>query len=54
MQMDLNHDGVLQFDEFKVGFILFSEMKMKVSSLKCDVFTTDSYRQRHMIQKKNS
>ena len=33
--MDLNHDGVLQFDEFKVGSKLFSEMKMKVSFLKC-------------------
>ena len=33
-QMDLNHDGVLQFDEFKLVCRILSENKLKVRSSK--------------------
>ena len=33
-QMDLNQDGVLQFDEFKLGCKILSESKLKVGSSK--------------------
>ena len=32
-QMDLNGDGVLQFDEFKLGVKVLTVEKMKVNSL---------------------
>lgn len=31
-QMDLNHDGVLQYDEFKLGVKVLTEEKTKVHS----------------------
>ena len=33
-QMDLNHDGVLHFDEFKLGCKILSENRLKVRSSK--------------------